>query len=327
MVVSSTTSTLRTVGLPILVLAIFLTPMFLSDFRAFQGTQVLIYAIAILGVNLLTGFNGQISLGHGAFFAIGAYTSAILMEQASAPYWSTIPAAAVVCFTIGYIFGRPALRLEGLYLALATFALALAVPQILKYHRFEGWTGGVQGVVLSKPNAPFNLPLGQDKWLYIYVLLHVIVLFVCAASLLRGRVGRAIRAIRDQPLAAETAGIDIARYKTTVFGISAMYTGIAGALSAIVVQFVAPDSFNLFLSIFLLVGAVVGGVSTIWGAFFGGAFILMMPSVTASISKAAPGIIYAAILLLLMFRLPEGVWAGISSRFSARPSRMQPRQD
>jgi branched-chain amino acid transport system permease protein len=313
-----TAASFRNAILNLAVALIFLAPLVLTDFRAFQATQILIYAIAILGLNLLTGFNGQISLGHGAFFAIGAYTTAILMDQASAPYWTTIPAAGLVCFLVGFLFGRPALRLDGIYLALATFALAIAVPQFLKYPGLEKWTGGVQGVVLSKPNAPFGLPLGQDKWLYIYVLLHVIVLFACAKSLLHGRVGRAIRAIRDQPLAAETAGIDIALYKTSVFGISAMYTGIAGALSAIVIQFVAPDSFTMFLSIFLMVGAVVGGVATIWGAFFGAIFIMVMPSLTADISKAAPGVIYAAVLFIFMFRLPAGVWGSIARLGSAR---------
>lgn len=286
-------------------------PFILSDFRTFQVTQILVYAIAILGLNLLTGFNGQISLGHGAFFAIGAYVAAILMDKLGVPYWATIPVAALVSFCVGFLFGLPALRLEGHYLALATFALALAVPQILKHHQLEAWTGGVQGVFLTKPSAPFGLPVGQDRWLYFFVLAHVAVLFVCAANLLRGRIGRAIRAIRDQPVAAETAGINNAIYKTTVFGISAMYTGVAGALSAIILQFVAPDSFTMFLSIFLLVGVVVGGVGSIWGAFLGAIFITVVPNVSADISKAATGVIYAAAMIVLMYRMPNGLWGGL----------------
>lgn len=287
-------------------------PFLLSDFRTFQVTQILVYAIAILGLNLLTGFNGQISLGHGAFFAIGAYVAAILMEKFGVPYWATIPAAAIISFAIGFLFGLPALRLEGHYLALATFALALAVPQILKHQQLEDWTGGVQGIFLTKPVAPFRLPLEQDRWLYFFVLAHVAVLFVFAANLLRGRVGRAIRAIRDQPVAAETAGINNAIYKTTVFGISAMYTGIAGALSAIILQFVAPDSFSMFLSIFLLVGVVVGGVGSIWGAFLGAIFITVVPNVSADISKAATGVIYAVAMIVLMYRMPNGLWGGFT---------------
>jgi branched-chain amino acid transport system permease protein len=133
----------------------------MSGFRLFQFTQVLIYAIALMGLNLLTGYNGQFSLGHGAFYAIGAYISAIMMDQWAIPYGWTIPTAGVLCLIVGFLFGRPALRLEGLYLALATFSLALAVPQILKY--FEHWTGGSQGLVLSKPKAPWGLKIGRTS--------------------------------------------------------------------------------------------------------------------------------------------------------------------
>ena len=306
----SSTGAQRAITLALLALALVL-PFVASDFRTFQLTQILIYAIAILGLNLLTGFNGQISLGHGAFFAIGAYATAILMDKAGLPYWTTVPLAALISFALGFLFGLPALRLAGHYLALATFSLALAVPQILKHPGLEAWTGGVQGIFLSKPAVPFGLPMGQDRWLYYFVLAHVVVLFVCAANLLRGRVGRAIRAIRDQPVAAETAGIHIALYKTTVFGISAMYTGVAGALSAIVIQFVAPDSFSMFLSIYLLVGVVVGGTGSIWGALLGALFISVVPSVSADISKAATGAIYAVSMILLMVRMPNGLWGGV----------------
>ena len=306
--------TRRTLVIAVSIVALIL-PLLLTDFRAFQLTQVMVYAIAILGLNLLTGYNGQISLGHGAFFALGAYTAGVLIEKAGMPYWATVPVAAFVCFVVGFLFGLPALRLAGHYLALATFALALAVPQLLKHPGLESWTGGVQGLYLSKPHAPFGLPIGQDKWLYWYVFGHVLILFICAANLLRGRVGRAIRAIRDQPVAAETAGIDNAMFKTTVFGISAMYTGTAGALSAIVLQFVAPDSFTMFLSIFLLVGVVVGGAGSIWGSFLGAVFIIVVPSVSADISKAATGVIYAVAMVLLMWRMPQGLWGGAQSLF------------
>ena len=145
-------------------------PFTLSNFRLFQFSQVYIYAMALLGLNILTGYNGQISLGHGAFYAVGAYTTAVMMDQWNVPYGWTIPAAGLVCLVVGFLFGIPALRLEGLYLALATFALALAVPQILKY--FEHWTGGSQGIVLSKPKAPWGLKLNPDQWLYLS-LIHI----------------------------------------------------------------------------------------------------------------------------------------------------------
>jgi branched-chain amino acid transport system permease protein len=314
------TSTVRPAVVAVCMLALLL-PLAVSDFRTFQLTQVFVYAIAVLGLNLLTGYNGQISLGHGAFFALGAYVAAILMDKAGMPYWATVPVAAGVCFVVGFVFGLPALRLAGHYLALATFSLALVMPQLLKHPALEQWTGGVQGIFLSKPQPPFGLAVSQDRWLYWFVLLHVLVLFVCAANLLRGPVGRAIRAIRDQPLAAETAGIDNSRYKTTVFGISAMYTGVAGALSAIVFQFVAPDSFTMFLSIYFLVGVVVGGVGSIWGAFLGAAFILVVPNVSSEISKSATGMLYAMVLLLLVWRMPNGLWSGIMQLWQAMTRR------
>jgi len=280
-------------------------PFFLSGFRLFQFTQVFVYAIALLGLNILTGYNGQISLGHGAFYALGAYTSAIMIDRWSVPYGWTIPAAGLFCLVAGFLFGIPALRLEGLYLALATFALALAVPQVLKY--FEHWTGGSQGIVLSKPDAPGGLPLTPDQWLYILSLAVLVILFVLAWNLLRGRTGRAIVAIRDNPIAAEAMGVNTALYKALTFGVSAGYTGVAGALSALAIAFVAPDAFNVFLSITFLVGIVVGGLASISGAVFGGLFIQFVPNWAQDISKAAPWAIYGLFLIAFMYVMPHGI--------------------
>jgi branched-chain amino acid transport system permease protein len=280
-------------------------PLFVSGFRLFQFSQVLIYAIALLGLNLLTGYNGQFSLGHGAFYGIGAYTTAIMIDRWGIGYGWTIPAAGIVCLVVGFLFGRPALRLEGLYLALATFSLALAVPQVLKY--FEDWTGGSQGIVLSKPKAPLHLPLTEDQWLYFLTLAVTIVLFVVASNLLGGRTGRAIVAIRDNHIAAEAMGINNALYKSVIFGVSAAYTGIAGALSAIVIAFVAPDSFDVFLSITLLTGIVIGGFGTISGAIYGALFIQFVPNWAQDISKAAPWAIFGLFLIGFMYVMPRGI--------------------
>ena len=290
----------------VLVLAVAaVLPFMMSGFRLFQFTQVFIYAIALLGLNILTGYNGQFSLGHGAFYAIGAYTTAIMIDKWDIAYGWTIPTAGIVCLVVGFLFGRPALRLEGLYLALATFSLALAVPQILKY--FEHWTGGSQGIVLSKPKAPLGLRLTEDQWLYFVTLAVTIALFALAANLLRGRTGRAIVAIRDNHIAAEAMGIDSALYKSVVFGVSAAYTGIAGALSAIAIAFVAPDSFNVFLSISLLTGIVIGGFATISGAIFGAFFIQFVPNWAQDISKAAPWAIFGLFLIGFMYVMPYGI--------------------
>ncbi|MBI3458423.1 MAG: branched-chain amino acid ABC transporter permease [Candidatus Rokubacteria bacterium] len=280
-------------------------PFVLSGFRLFQFTQVFIYAMALLGLNILTGYNGQISLGHGAFYGVGAYTTAIMIDRWDVPYGWTIPAAALLCLVIGVLFGIPALRLEGLYLALATFALALAVPQILKY--FEHWTGGSQGIVLSKPPAPLGLPLTPDQWLYFLSLAVLLVLFALAGNLLRGRTGRAIVAIRDHPTAARAMGINSALYKSLTFGVSAAYTGVAGALSALAIAFVAPDAFNVFLSITFLVGVVIGGLASVSGAIFGGLFIQFVPNWAQDISKAAPWAIYGVFLIAVMYAMPRGI--------------------
>lgn len=297
----------QTVAVVIVVLLALAAPFFISNYRMFQFTLAFIYAIALLGLNMLTGYNGQFSLGHGAFYAIGAYTAAILMDKLNLPYPLTLPAAAIVCGVVGFLFGIPALRLEGLYLALATFALGLAVPQLLKYKYIEDYTGGVQGIYLLKPNAPFGLPLNPDQWLYLFCLGVLLLMFLAGRNLLKGRVGRAIVAIRDHHIAAETMGIDIARYKSITFGVSALYTGVAGALSAIVIQFVAPDSFNIFLSISFLVGVVVGGLASISGAILGGIFIQFIPNISESVSKAAPWAIYGIFLILCMYLMPGGV--------------------
>jgi branched-chain amino acid transport system permease protein len=293
------------VGLVALLLVAVALPFALSNFRVFQFTQVLIYAIALLGLNMLTGYNGQISLGHGAFYAVGAYTTAIMIDRWNIGYGWTLPVAGVLCLVVGFLFGRPALRLEGLYLALATFALALSVPQILKY--FEHWTGGSQGIVLSKPKPPLGLKLSDDQWLYFLTLGVSIVLFLLARNLLGGRVGRALIAIRDNHIAAEAMGIDNALYKSLVFGVSAAYTGIAGALSAVVIAYVAPDSFDVFLSITLLTGIVIGGLATISGAIFGALFIQFVPNWAQDISKAAPWAIFGTFLIVFMYVMPHGI--------------------
>jgi branched-chain amino acid transport system permease protein len=301
----------------LLVVALLVLPFLVKNYRVFQFNLVLVYAVAILGLNMLTGFNGQISLGHGAFYAFGAYAAAVLMDKAGMPYWATLPFAFVLCFVFGFVVGFPALRLAGHYLALATFALALAVPQLLKYKRLEGYTGGVQGIVLSKPEPPFAFtlfgqPLSADRWLYFFTLMVAAVMFLLAWNLLRGRVGRALIAVRDHPIAATAMGINLPMFKSLTFGVSAGITGLAGALGAIVVAFVSPDSFTVQLSIFLLVGVVVGGLASIPGAIFGGIFIQFVPNIADEMSKSAPAAIYGVLLIGLMYLLPTGVMGGLN---------------
>jgi branched-chain amino acid transport system permease protein len=292
-------------------------PFGASSYHLFQINLVIISAIALLGLNFLTGYSGQISLGHGAFYGMGAYTTAVLIHRWSVPYALTLPCAGVVCLGLGFAFGLPAVRLQGLHLALATFALGVVFPQILKCRAIEGLTGGVQGITLDKPTAPLGLPLSADQWLYFMSLAIAASLFVAVRLLVRGPTGRVIVAIRDRPVAAASVGIDTALYKSLAFGVSAMCTGIAGALGALAVQFVGPDSFSIFLSIGFLVGIVVGGLASISGAVYGALFIQFVPNLADEVSKAAPTAVYGIALIASVHLMPHGV-AGLLRRLTRR---------
>ena len=318
------------IGAVVLAVVLLVLPFLVKNYRVFQFNLVLVYAIAVLGLNILTGYNGQISLGHGAFYAIGAYAAAILMERAGLPYWATLPLAGAVCFGLGFLMGFPALRLGGHYLALATFALALAIPQLLKYKKIEGWTGGVQGIVLIKPEPPFTFRLfGQalnaDRWLYFFTLAVAAIMFLLAWNLLRGRVGRALVAVRDHPIAATAMGINLPMFKSLTFGVSAAFTGVAGALGAIAVAFVSPDSFTVWLSITFLVGVVIGGLASISGAIFGAIFIQFVPNIADQLSKSAPWAIYGVVLIAFMYLMPAGVMGMLRRAWLRwRPGAAQP---
>ncbi len=274
-------------------------------------TLVLVYAVAALGLNLLVGYCGQISLGHGAFFAIGAYTAAVLTAKAHVPYLLTVPAAGLVTFALGLAFGVPALRLRGLYLALVTLALSVATPPLIK--RFEGLTGGVQGLAVPQPAAPGWLPLDPDQYHYLLVLGVAAVLFLLAANLTRGGLGRALVSIRDDERAATTMGVDRAGVKTRVFACSAAYAGVAGALFTFALGFVAPESFTPLLSFSFLAAIVVGGLGTVAGALLGALFIEFVPQYAGSVNQALTGVLYGATLIAVMYLLPGGA-AGLLGR-------------
>jgi branched-chain amino acid transport system permease protein len=281
-------------------------PFVVQNFVIFQLTMAVDYAIAILGLNLLTGINGQFSLGHSTFFAIGAYVSAILMNEADLSFYWTLPVAGLVCFGFGFLFGLPALRLGPVYLALATFALAFATPQLLRSTPLKPWTGGVEGISVIRPDTPLGLPLTGDQWLYFVSLAVALVMVAGAVNLIDSRTGRAMIAIRDNPIAARAMGIDLALYKTTTFGVSALYAGVAGALSTAAVQYVAPDSFTIVLAIGLFVGLVIGGVGSVAGTVFGGLFLVFVPNIAEGVSKGLANAVYGVILLLVIYLMPAG---------------------
>jgi branched-chain amino acid transport system permease protein len=311
------------VAFVVLAVVVAVLPSFVSAFRAQQLAYVGIYLVALIGLNVLTGYTGQISLGHGAFMAIGGYTTAILMSDHGIKDVWTIPLAALVAGIAGFLFGIPALRLSGLYLALATFAIAVSMPAVIK--RFEGFTGGGSGINLfGTPELTASLTpvtvLGQEltfnDWLYYLCWTVALIGYVVAWLLLRGRTGRAFRAVRDSETAAQSSGVSLPRYKTLAFGVSAAYAGAAGALFAIATTFVNPDTFPVALSILLLVGVVVGGLGSLVGLIAGAVFIQFLPiwSQEVSQSPGAPSVVSGLVLIALMFVLPMGV-AGLVGRF------------
>jgi branched-chain amino acid transport system permease protein len=308
---------LRRVALVALLSAVAAAPLLASDIRLFQLTNILIYAIALLGLNVLVGYNGQISLGHGAFYAIGAYAAAILVAHFGVPHWAAVPVAGVVGLAAGLVLGLPLMHLDKMHFAMATFALGAVLPSLAQQRGIERWTGGSQGLGLDALEAPFGLPMSFDQWLYVFTLCMLIGLLVLASNLLRGRIGRAVMAIRDNPLAAEAMGIDAARYKLAAFGVSAMYAGIAGALAAISIRYLAPGLFGTFLSFAFLIGIAIGGIGSLLGAVYGAFFLqLIMLGVgwTAQSLQTVPlYVIYGIALLLTVHLAPTGI-AGLIER-------------
>jgi branched-chain amino acid transport system permease protein len=286
-----------------------------DDYTLYRLTLAGVLALAVLGLSLLTGLSGQFSIGHSAFFAAGAYTTAVGMNEFGLSAYLTIPMAAVVAFVIGAAFGWPASRFGSVHLALVTWGMAVSMPRLLKSPALEGWTGGVQGIYLLRPPPPSFLPLSEDQWWHVVVLAILLCGLWLGRNLGRGRPARALRAIKDQQIAAASMGIPVAGYKTTIFGISAAYAGVAGSLMGLLTDFVAPDSYGVFFSIMLLVGAVAGGLGSIWGALFGGLLIQYLPDLAANASAALSFPAYGLILLALVYLFPAGMAGGVARWF------------
>jgi branched-chain amino acid transport system permease protein len=303
----------RLAGWVVLAAVALYAPFYFVPFWNFEFSLVLVYAVALLGLNLLVGYSGQISLGHGAFFALGAYATAVLMFRHVVPYPVTLIVAGVLCFAVGFAFGVPALRLRGLYLALVTLSVALFLVPFLK--RFGSLTGGSMGLTIAKPDAPAWTGLAQDQWLYFCALAVAVVAFWLVRCLMRSRVGRALLAVRENETAAEVMGVRLAFYKTLAFAWSAMLAGVAGAVYAWVIGFVSPDSFDVVLSITLLAGLVVGGLGSMSGPVFGGFFVMFVPSVSQDVNEAAPGVIFGLLIIVVMYAAPTGL-AGLLRRLA-----------
>jgi branched-chain amino acid transport system permease protein len=289
-------------------LALALLPFTLSGYHQALGAQVATFFIAVLGLNVLTGYTGQISIGHGAFMAIGGYTTAVLSRDHHTSLVLTMVASFGLCFVCGLLLGLPALRLSGVYLALATFALAVSVPQIpLKFSTYLGGSGGVQ-----------SSRTVSHLWLYGASWTAAAILFVLAWLILRGRTGRAFRAVRDSEIAATSSGVWLPVYKTLAFGISAAFAGVAGSLFVMGTNgFAQPNEFGVLLSLEILVGAAVAGLGSLWGVLAGAAFVGLLPTVSKDVpligSTHGQDVVFGLIVIAVMLLLPVGV-AGLLAR-------------
>jgi branched-chain amino acid transport system permease protein len=314
-------SVARAIRVGTAVVAIAILPAIVPSFVVFDFIYVAAYAIAILGLIILTGMNGQISLGHGAFMALGGYVVAVLAHNLGWPYWVGVPLAAVASGAFGLVIGAIALRLAGVYLALATFSLAVATPSFLKH--YKSITGGFGGLSLDAVKAPAGLPFNGQQWLYYVAWAIAGAAFLASALIVRGKFGRALRALRDNPIAAISFGVNPYSYKTLAFGWSAVLSGIAGAFLAMTTAYVSPDTFTFALSITLLIGAVLGGMMTFWGALVGAIVIEFLPLVAQQINAGAPSVVYGVTLILMMLFVPDGIVGGLQ-RLTRRLIRRAP---
>lgn len=293
--------------------------------------QAMFIGVAAMGLNLLTGYNGQVSIGHGAFFGIGAYTTALMMDHdykwlgisfGHTSFLATLPAVAIISFVIGALVGFPALRVKGLYLALVTLGLAVIFPDLAS--RFVKGTGGtslvaLNGIEVAAPHwfaKDFPSLAAQDQWAYTMAFLGALIGLALAWALVRSRFGRSLIAVRDHEAAATSVGINIARTKVLAFALSAMYAGIAGSLSVLVVQNASGDDklVTFQLSIEFLVAVVIGGTATVFGPMIGGFAVVYIQNWA---TKAFPGTpvvspaTYGIVLIVLMYVLPDGAVGGI----------------
>jgi branched-chain amino acid transport system permease protein len=305
-------------------------PFIASPFLIDLADQVLLASIGALSLMLLTGYAGQISLGHAGLIAAGAYTVGILVREVDAPFWITLPAACLVGAVLGLIFGLPSLRLRGLYLAVSTLGLHFVV--IYLGGEYESRRGYSTGVVIDPPQIGSWALSGAFEW-YFVLLGAVVIVLLLILNLLRSRTGRAWRALRGHEVVAEALGIDVARYKLLAFVISSMITALAGALFAYFRHFVSIDAFSLYLTIQYVAMVIVGGMGSLLGAFLGATFVVLLPYVIETAASTLPSRLgdlvfalnYAAFgLVMILFLLfePEGligIWRRIVAYFRLWP--------
>ena len=280
--------------------------------------QILIAAIGAVGLNILTGFTGQISLGQGAFLGVGAYTSAYITAKVGLSFWVGVPAAGLVTAMAGMVFGIPSLRLKGLYLAIATLASQFILEWI--FLRWESVTGGSYGIVIPRPSLG-GYVFESDRSYYYIVLLIAAAMILFAANLVRTRTGRAFMAVRDHYISAEIMGINLFKYRILSFAISSFYAGVAGALYGHSLRFVSSEQFNIEVSIVYLAMIIIGGLGSILGSIYGAVFMILLPKlltiVTTKIAVTVPGIaelatameqgIFGVIIIAFLIFEPDGL--------------------
>ena len=299
------------VSLALVLLAAMLLPLVLPKFLLMQVSTALTFALAILGLNLLLGFAGQVCLAQGALFACGAYTTAILVAQGGWPALATLPASAAITALAGVVIGLPALRLGGLQLAIVTFGVAVLTPQLIL--KFDRLTRGATGITFDPPAPPAWL--GPDSWLYAVCVAAALGCAVLAQRMTRGDSGRALRSLRDNPLIASSLGIDLVRARLAAFAVSSAFAGLGGGLFAILNGYVSPQSFLAGRSIEILIGAIVGGIGSVSGAFLGALFVAFVPEWSAELSPALGGLIYGACLIVMMLVARDGL-VGLARRIA-----------
>ncbi len=306
--------------------AVFLLPGLLallpgvpSGYVLYLVSLGLVYAIVALGLNLLFGYAGQFSLGHAGFFAIGAYASAILTQRAGVPFLLALPAAGFITAGIGFLLGLPALRLTGLYLAIATLGFGLAVPQLILWLR--DLTGGSMGMhtlpLASIPLGPFPAIVFRTDQEYYYLALVVLILMtVLARNIVNSDTGRAFIAIRDSEIAARAMGVNLVRYKTTAFALSAFFTGVAGSLYAHLLHGISPEDFTVYLSIDFITMIVLGGLGSVSGGLYGAFMLTLLQNLLTRLPLVSQFknlyiVVLGAILVLTIIFFPHGVAGAI----------------
>jgi len=289
----------------------------LGAFDQGQLTRVAIFAIAITGLNIATGYVGLLSVGHSAFFGIGAYTTGVLVVRYEWSPLATIPAAFALCLVVGFLVGLPALRIRGLYLAMVTLAFGVAFPEIVG--QLEGLTGGSEGMTIRRqqlrPPEWSGFALGErTQWLYWLSVVVLLLVMLIVHNLAKGRYGMAMIAVRENEIAASASGVNIAVVKTTAFGVSGAITGVGGSLFAMYIgSLFAEGSFTLLAGITLLIGLVIGGEATRTGPLVGAAAVVFLPYYTSELgSGQGAAVLFAVVLIAVIFVAPAGIVGGIA---------------